>query len=281
VELVDSWAKHLRSKRRSPRTIAGYAADVRHLLDHLGDVEPGDITAGHIDDFLAACARDGLSEATALRRYRSARQFCAWLVDEGVLDAQPLARSGPAPSGSAPAVLTHRELAALLGACDAGRVRGRAERTVQFEARRDTALVLLLMTTGVRASELIGLTVDDVGLDAETIHIAGRASCARELAILPLPIRALGEYLTARVDHPAAASPALWLGEKGPLTVSGLRQMLARRCEVAGLERITPQDFRRTFAHEGLRRGASTESLMTAGGWTTDWMLRRYAPGST
>jgi site-specific recombinase XerD len=282
VDLVDSWAEHLRSKRRSPRTIRSYAADVRQFLDHIGHVELVEITARLVDDFMIVGTSRGLSEATSVRRYRSVRQFLSWLVDEGVIEAQPLARSARVPAGAPPAVLTARELATLLGVCDITRIPGRSDRAVRFEARRDTALVLLLITTGVRVSELVGLSIDDVDLDAETIRVVGRAGLVRDIALLHLPSQALGRYLVERAEHGAAASiSALWLGEKGPLTASGLRQMLTRRSEAAGLRRITPHDFRRTFAHESLRRGASDESLMAAGGWTTDQMLRRYAPVAT
>jgi site-specific recombinase XerD len=140
----------------------------------------------------------------------------------------------------------------------------------------------MLITTGIRASELIALSMDDVDLDAETVRVVGRQGRERSIAMLRLPVAGLEAYLLARVNHRyAAISSSLWLGEKGPLTASGLRQMLERRCALADIRSATPHLFRRTFAHEALRRGMSHESLMDAGGWLTDQMPRRYAPRAT
>ena len=277
MEYLDSWVRHLRARRRSAGTVASYRADVRLLFDLIGDVGVADVSERDIERFLVSDLQRDRSLATVVRRRRSLHQFFRWLAERGAIEHNPVVAAAMPPiSESAPDVLTDREMGALLGACGVTRTRSRSGK---FEARRDTAIVLLLMTTGMRASELIGLTVDDIDLESETARVFGRQRVERSVALMRLPVTALQAYLIARDDHRLAqASMSLWLGEKGPLTDSGLRQMLERRCRLADIRYVTPHVFRRTYAHEAMRRGATHGTLMIAGGWATEQMLRRYAP---
>jgi len=81
-----------------------------------------------------------------------------------------------------------------------------------------------------------------------------------------------------RLRHPMAAhSAALWIGKKGPMTDSGVRQMLERRCKDAGLDPIHPHQFRHTFAHRWLAGGGQENDLMRLAGWRSREMVGRYA----
>ena len=68
----------------------------------------------------------------------------------------------------------------------------------------------------------------------------------------------------------------LWLGARGPLSTSGLRQMLERRCHQAGIDPINAHRIRQTFAHEAKVRGMNDDELMAVAGWTSPQMLHRY-----
>ena len=87
----------------------------------------------------------------------------------------------------------------------------------------------------------------------------------------------LRRYLRVRGKHLQAGSAALWLGAKGPMTTSGVRQMLERRCATAGLPRVTPHQFRHTMAHRWLAAGGQENDLMRLAGWRTREMVGRYA----
>lgn len=78
----------------------------------------------------------------------------------------------------------------------------------------------------------------------------------------------------------AAHSPALWIGKKGRVTDSGVRQMLERRCKDAGLDPIHPHMFRHTFAHLWLAAGGQENDLMRFAGWRWGEMVGRYAAGA-
>lgn len=275
MELLDSWSRSLRAKNRSKSTIDSYRSDVGHLAAHLDNTAPEDATRRQIEDFLADCLDRGLSPATTARRFRSLQQFFRWLEAEGERDDNPMSNmEPPRVVDQPPEVLTSDEIAALMKACRERDPHGRAG---PFEAKRDTAMVLILLTTGVRASELIGLELGDIHFNVETFRVLGKGGRERNVTLLPQPAEALDRYLRARRKHPMARQTnALWLGEKGPLTDSGLRQMLQRRSDAAGIRRVNPHLFRHTFAHLAKKRGMADESLMALAGWSTAQMLHRY-----
>jgi integrase/recombinase XerD len=172
-----------------------------------------------------------------------------------------------------PPILPDDDLRRLIVACRAKPNHGRAG---EFERRRDTAMVLVLASTGIRAGELLGLGVDDVNFARETITVIGKGSKLRIVALLPQPADAVDRYLRVRRKHTHRHETALWLGEKGPLGYSGLRQMLERRCVDAGLDPINPHLLRHRFAHIARVKGMGDSELMSVAGWNSNQMLNRY-----
>jgi site-specific recombinase XerD len=119
----------------------------------------------------------------------------------------------------------------------------------------------MFIDTGIRASELTGLSVDDVDLRQQIALVMGKGGRAR---VVPFGIKttdALRRYLKARRQHHLAAStPALWLGRKGPLTVSGVAQLLERRGEDAGVDHLHPHRSVTPWRTAGYPRWTGTRS---------------------
>ena len=88
---------------------------------------------------------------------------------------------------------------------------------------------------------------------------------------------ALDRYLRVRARHAQAYRPHLWLGinNRGPMTASGIYQVIARRGRECGVE-VFPHRFRHHFSHTWLGRGGAEGDLMELNGWTSPQMLRRY-----
>ena len=145
-----------------------------------------------------------------------------------------------------------------------------------FADRRDNAIIRILFDTGCRRGELAGLTVGDWDRRQDFLTLRGKTGM-RVVPISASTGEALARYLRTRSSHPAAAkTEALWLGGKGPLRDSGVSQLLARRCEQAGLPRINPHALRHTFSHEFRAEGGSEGDLMYLAGWKTTAMAHRY-----
>jgi site-specific recombinase XerD len=264
--------RHLRAENASSRTIETYSEAVRRLVEFLADknmpMDPAGLTREHIQEFI----RDQLVKhkpTTAANRYRSLQQYFRWLVEEGEIRESPMARMRPprVPESPIP-VLSETDIAKLLKACSG----------TDFEARRDTAIISLLLDTGVRRSELAGLTLGDLDLDAQTITVVGKGGRLRTVAYGRKAARDLDRYLRLRENHPFRDSPRLWLGRGGPMTDNGIYQALRKRGRRAGIKsKIFLHIFRHTFAHLWLEGGGQEGDLMRLTGWASRSMVDRYA----
>jgi len=269
--LLPDWRTHLRARNVAPSTIGSYLTAGRNLLDYLVDKGMPTTASGvrreHLESFLADMG-DRLSAATTARHYRSLQQLFRWLVEDGEIPASPMANMRPPQVPEQPVdIFSDEELLRLLRACKGN----------TFENRRDTALLWLLVDTGMRASELIGLKVDDLDHEQSVAQVLGKGRRGRGVPHGRKSADALRRYLRARAVHPNAALPVLWLGKKGALTTSGLAQLLERRGLEAQVPNVHPHRFRHTFAHTWLADGNQEHDLMRLAGWSSPQMVGRYA----
>ncbi|HEX3621327.1 MAG TPA: tyrosine-type recombinase/integrase [Acidimicrobiales bacterium] len=206
--------------------------------------------------------------ATASNRFRALQQFFKFAVEEEEIDRSPMERmQRPTVPIEPVPVLSTEDLRPLLAAC-AGK---------ESEDKRDTAIVRLFVDTGMRRAELLGLKVTDIDFDQDVALVLGKGRKARACPFGSKTGLALGRYLRLRSGHTFAREDALWVGKKGPLTETGLTQMLWRRAEQAGIGKIHPHQFRHTFAHTWLAQGGNEGDLVHLTGWSGRDMLARYA----
>ena len=271
ADLAASWEITLRAELKSAATIRVYCAGVAAFIAwHQGQAPGMPVVCSSLDRrtasaFLADLLASGLSPATARARHAALRQFTIWLAEEGVLDADPLLGLRP-PKLDDPRVdgLTDGELAAMIKAC---RVPAGADRWTAFECVRDEAVIRLLAETGMRAGELLALTLDDIDLHRRIVTIRhAKGGKHRVSGFGPQAARAVDRYLRkGRRGHRLAAGPRLWLGtlNRG-WTYAALRRALARRAEAAGVKDFHPHRLRHTSASAWLRDGGSEQGAMAA-----------------
>jgi site-specific recombinase XerD len=269
--LAAAFRLHLQAANKSPRTIEAYLDAVARLRDYLtetdGPRDAADIDSTHVAGFIASLLARW-KPATASNRFRALQQFFKFLVDEEEITVSPMTTMKPPKVPEDPVdVVPDTDLRTLLAACKGG----------DFEARRDTAMILLLLDTGMRRSELTGIEVDDIDWDTQTIRVQGKGGRMRACPFEVQVAKALNRYLRSRGSHRYAASRALWLGRRGPMKASGLNQMIRRRCAQAGIDRVHPHQLRHTFAHLWYAQGGGETDLMRLGGWRSRAMLQRYA----
>jgi site-specific recombinase XerD len=280
-DLLASFRRHLRAAAKVPRTIELYSQSVRYfsrwLTEHDRPATLDELTRHAISAWLAELA-ETCEPSTVGTRLRGMRRFCRWLVTERELENAPThGNEIPSPPDKPVPILTDDEIAALLKACAVGRGRpGVFDRAV-FLGRRDEVVLRLLLDTGVRVSELCGLAMTDVDLDRELAYVTGKGSRPRVVPFGAKTAQAVDRFLRVRALHPHARSPKLLLGQRGPMTPDGARDVLHATATAAGVDDVHPHRFRHTFAHRWLAGGGQERDLMMLAGWRSDDMLSRYA----
>lgn len=176
-------------------------------------------------------------------------------------------RMEPPPVQNKPVpILTDDELTAVLKLCQ----------EKGFETRRNEALIRVLIDTGCRVSELVGITLEDLDLDRESATVTGKGNKVRPLYFSAKTARALDRYLRERAKHRYARDSALFLSQRGPMSGDGVRDLVHRLGVRAGIDDLHPHRFRHTFAHDFLVSGGQERDLKRLAGWTSDVMLERY-----
>jgi site-specific recombinase XerD len=272
-ELTDhlgSWVLHLKAQRKSPQTIKTYGDGVRRFIawsDQTG--VPPELDRPTVNAFVADLLDAGAEAATARSRQLSLRRISAWLTEEDEIGEDLLVGLKPPKLDSkiVPELSTD-ELQALLRACQ-----GKG-----FWERRDEAIIRLMIETGARAGEVVGLALDDVNLREGTVVIRrGKGGKGRTVPIGPQTARAIDRYLRLRKAHRLAGTDQLWLGDRGKgFTYGALYSTLVYRGEQAGLTDFHPHVLRHTAAGRWLAAGGSEGGLMAVAGWTRREMIDRY-----
>lgn len=142
---------------------------------------------------------------------------------------------------------------------------------------RDKAIVLVLLDTGCRAAELVGLVGRDIDLQSGEVHIcAGKGGKDRIVFIGYKTRKHLLRYFMGTCTP--AADELVWGSEKTcePLMQSGLNQLLKRLGKCAGVAHCSPHTLRRTFALWSLRSGMDIYTLARLMGHTDITVLRQY-----
>jgi integrase/recombinase XerC len=263
-EALAEFLRHLAlEKNASPHTVKSYREDLTQALTfcrtRLGkqDPGPGELTPRLLRAYLAWLHEQGYARATVGRRLAALRTWCRFLCRQGVLSANPAeGLRGPRQDRKLPHFLGLEEVLRLLEAPPADTPLG----------LRDRAILETLYSAGLRVSELTGLNVEDVDLDAATATVRGKGRRERLALLGPPALEALGRWLACRdgvARGRAAGRPALFLNKNGTrLTSRSVGRLLEKYLAQAGLDpRTSPHTLRHSFATHLLDRGADIRSV--------------------
>ncbi|MCV7050490.1 tyrosine-type recombinase/integrase [Mycobacterium heidelbergense] len=263
----------MQADRKAHHTIDSYLRGARYYLAWCA-TEPDEhpFTKPTLQRWITHLLDSGAEPTTARIRQQAVRRFAAWLFDEEELDHDPfLGLKPPKLDTKIVQRLTDNELRLMLKAC-AGK---------ELHDRRDEACLRLLVETGMRAGELLALSVHDIDLARGVVTIRkGKGGRGRHAPFQTQTGAAIDRYLRLRQRHPLSNTSALWLTETGgraQLGYHGLRVALLTRATAAGIEGFHIHRLRHTFASRYLSQGGTEGSLMQVAGWRTRQMVDRYS----
>lgn len=262
-----------KAQRLSPHTIQDYTYTfqkfARFLEERYGALpDIASITADDIIDFLAE--NQEVTKKTLLNYHTGLSALWTWATEEGICKVH-VVRKVPRPKPEKREIVpfTKNEILKLLSAAKQGKY-----------PLRNQALILFLLDTGVRASEVGKIEIRDVNFEERTVLIRGKGSKERIIPFSQETAQALLAYLEKRGIQPHSSSHArepLFISERGrALDRNALRLALYRIADRAGVFKVYPHRFRHTFAIQFLRNGGNVYALQRLLGHSTLDMSEHY-----
>jgi len=248
-------------KGLSKNTLEAYGRDLSRYLDFLEQEragQPDDVTPAVVMRYLVALREQGLSARSRARALVSVRMFHKFLYGERYARGNPTIRvEAPRSMQALPHTLSMQDVESLLNA-PTGDEPGEM---------RDRAILELFYATGLRVSELIGLSMREVQLEVGYLMTMGKGSKQRIVPLGEAAIEAIRDYLQHGRPLLAARQDSghLFLNRFGKgLTRQGVWKMIKRRALQAGIsKRITPHTLRHSFATHLLENGADLRAVQT------------------
>ena len=267
---IDGFLAYCRSKNLSSHTIGYYAYRLHALQTHLGanaePTAPNSLTPQTIRAFLTAEAEQK-SATTASHSHCALSAFFSFLVTEGYLESNPM-QNVDKPKRRKQVINTFSmdQVDDVLETC-----------VKDFTGVRDRAMILLLIDSGLRASELAGLELQDVDWTGQTVLVLGKGDKERLVPFGQATRQALAQYVARRGELDTLAMFVSSLGQQ--LTRYRVRDIIIARCKMAGISgvRCSPHTFRHSMAVSYLRNGGDVFSLQKLLGHSSLDMTRKYA----
>lgn len=237
---LTQFEKSLRESGRATATILAYTKDIEQLLEFveaLGKTTPQQITADDINNFKAKLSDESYTAKSISRKINSIKSFFRFLQANKEIETNPAsAISHPKYELKPPRILTKVEYRALRDACR--------------DDARISAIVELLLQTGIRIGELANLSLEDLDIDGNRIHIkAYESHPSRSVPLNKAAKDALTRYLEER---PKTEHKFVFITKTGnQFLVRNIRSSIDRYFRIAGIEDAKVNDLRHTFiAHQ-------------------------------
>lgn len=249
-EAHTKFVDHLKNQGRSSATVLAYGKDIEQLKDFLASLERNkieEVTTKDLRAFMAKLSKEGYTPKSISRKTNSTKTFFRFLKISDVITDDPAALlEHPRFEMKPPRILSKMEYRAL---------RDAARSDVRI-----SAIIEVLLQTGIRIGELAKLSVSDVHFSENSkpgeLHVpAGESYPERAVPLNKAAEVALSKYLEGR---PNTKDDTLFVTKTGrPLLVRNIRTAIDRYFKLAGIKDAKVNDLRHTFVAHHLMAGTS------------------------
>ena len=247
IHLSDAQAKFTQSLQdngKAHATVIAYSKDIEQLVDFVnkqGKTLTDEVTSEDIDQFKELLKKQRYTGKSISRKINSIKAFFRFMIQEKMVETNPAeVILHPKVEQTPPRVLSKLEYRALRDAC-----RGDA---------RMSAIVELLLQTGMRISELAALQIGEIDLERGIIFVSAQNS--REARRIPLNTAAKNSVMDYLKVRPRAREKTLFLTKTcRPFLVRNIRTAIDRYFRLAGIKGAKVNDLRHTFIVEQLKAG--------------------------
>ena len=257
---IDTFLKYLRFERNySEKTIVSYRIDLKEFEDCLKKVDAEKdlvtVDADLVRSWVVGLMESGRSVATVNRKLSSLRSFYRFLLRKGIVGLDPMRKVvGPKKQKTLPSFLRVQDMDRLLD---------ENSFSEGFEGVRDRLVLEMFYATGMRLSELIGLSDADVDFSAKLLKVTGKRNKQRLIPFGDELLSDLLEYVKIRNEALPDRDDALFVRKDGGKMYPELVYRLVRRnlSKVATLKKKSPHVLRHTFATAMLNGNAELQAV--------------------
>ena len=252
MDEIERFLEHLRVEQgMSEHTLESYSRELVRLRNFLGGKPWAKVSTEELRGYLSELLELGLSPRSVFHHLAVIRSFYRFLLLEEMVDSDPSEElEFPKLAKKLPQVLSEEEVKKLLETCEARSVRG----------IRDRAILELLYACGLRVSELVGLQLDQLHLQADYLVIYGKGKKERLVPIGEIAREWLERYLKESRPQldPGGTSRYVFVRKGGkPLSRQSVFKLVKKTALKAGISReISPHTLRHSFATHLLEGGA-------------------------
>lgn len=268
TSLVDHFLISRQAAGLSPRTVQFYEQQLRYFIDSLPQNSTiANLTIEAVEFYLTQRQKE-VCPRSVHAAWRAIRAFCNWLETRQERFPEwtnPIPKITPPklPKKKVPAV-NRNDLNKMVKTC----------KRHTFYDDRDRAVLLVLASSGLRASEFLNLKMKHVNLSNGAVRVEhGKGGTDRITIISPEARLALADYLSHLLDKDG--NKPLWWSRQGPLTYSGLHNIIKSRAQKAGVPCPGIHAFRRRWASDMVSK-LGPHIVQALGGWENIASMKPY-----
>ncbi len=249
---ITSFLQELEGGNKSQLTLTAYKIDLLQFFQWLSENDvtvttPAQVTRGYVNEYLAYLSSQGRSGVTRARKLAALKSFFSYLTDEHMITASPADTIHmPNKERKKKVVLRTDEYSRMLSEAGGN--------------PRDFSILQVFLQTGIRVSELIAITLEDLDVQNRMLKVHGKGNKEREIPLEKKSVQALKSWLIVR---PESQDQHLFLNYSGEgLSIRGVRKIVEKYLKKAGItKQISCHGLRRTFGSAKAGKGMNAFQL--------------------